>query len=390
MTDSPSFLAPVTISDYRELARRRLPRQLFDYLDGGAYDELTLKENVKAFRNARLRQRVMVDVSKIDTSTELFGQKMAMPLILAPVGLAGMMRKRAEVQAAKAAEAHNLPFTLSTVGICPMEEIRAHTKAPFWFQLYLMKDRGFAKSVLDRAKEAGVPVLVFTVDLAVVGARYRDPRNGMMVADLPLHKKLWAGLQYPLHTRWLFDVALGGRPLSFGNLKGALDGGAGLAEFRQWIDSQFDPTVTWRSLEWVRQNWSGPIVLKGILDPEDARAAVSSIGADGIVVSNHGGRQLDGVEPTLHALPRIRDAVGGRTKILVDGGIRNGLDVVKAVASGADAGLIGRAWVFPVAARGQKGVEAVLTNFKKEMKVAMALTGVTRVSDIDRGCLLSK
>jgi L-lactate dehydrogenase (cytochrome) len=390
MSDSQSFLAPVTVSDYRELARRRLPKQLFDYLDGGAYDELTLKENVQAFQNARLRQRVMVDVSNVDTTTELFGQKMAMPLILAPVGLAGMMRKRAEVQAAKAAEKHNLPYTLSTVGICSMEEIRANTTAPFWFQLYLMKDRGFAKSVLDRAAAAGVNMLFFTVDLSVVGARYRDPRNGMFVTDLPLHKRLMAAWQYPYHTRWLLDVALGGRPLSFGNLKGAVAGNAGLAEFRQWIDSQFDPSVTWKSLEWVRQNWKGPIVLKGILDPDDARAAMSAIAPEGIVVSNHGGRQLDGVEPTLHALPRIRDAVGSKTKVLVDGGVRNGLDIVKAVASGADAAMIGRAWVFPVAARGLAGVEAVLTNFKKEMKVAMALTGVTRVDQIDKACLLAK
>jgi L-lactate dehydrogenase (cytochrome) len=389
MTDShSSALAPASVSDYRQLAKSRLPRRFFDYLDGGAYDELTLRENVAAFQGARLRQRVMVDVSKIDTGAELFGQKLSMPLILAPVGLAGVMRRRAEVQAARAAEAAGVPFTLSTLGICGIEEVRAHTKAPFWFQLYLMRDRGFAKSVLDRAWGAGCPVLVFTVDLAVVGARYRDVRNGTGV-NLPLHKRILAATSYPYHARWLWDVAIRGRPLSFGSLMGAIKGKAGLAEIRAWIDSQFDPSVTWKDLEWVRANWKGAIVLKGILDPDDARSAISAIAPEGIVVSNHGGRQLDGVEPTLRALPRIREAVAGKTKVLIDGGVRNGLDIVKALASGADAAMAGRAWAFAVAARGETGVAAVLANMKKEMRVAMALTGVTSISQIDRRCLVA-
>jgi L-lactate dehydrogenase (cytochrome) len=251
-----------------------------------------------------------------------------------------------------------------------------------------MRDRGFAKTVLDRAWGAGCPVLVFTVDLAVVGARYRDVRNGTGV-NLPLHKRILAAMSYPYHTRWLWDVALNGRPLSFGSLTGAIKGKAGLAEIRAWIDSQFDPSVTWKDLEWVRANWKGAIVLKGILDPDDARSAISAIAPECIVVSNHGGRQLDGVEPTLRALPRIRDAVAGKTKVLIDGGVRNGLDIVKALAGGADAAMAGRAWAFAVAARGEAGVAAVLSNMKKEMRIAMALTGVTAISQIDRRCLVA-
>lgn len=390
MPDSqPTILAPATVDDYRWLAKRRLPRQIFDYIDGGAYDEHTLAENVNAFARTPLRQRILRDVSAIDTSVMLLGKTWPMPVALAPVGFAGMFARRAEVQAARAAHAIGVPFTLSTVGICPIEEVREASAAPFWFQLYMLRDRGYAKALLERAAAAGCPVLVFTLDLAVVGSRYRDRRNGIGAA-LSAGAKLSVAFDYARRWGWLKDVAFGGRPLVFGNLTGAVPPGSGLPQMRAWIDAQFDASVTWKDLEWVRKNWSGPIVLKGILDQEDAKAAVASIGPEGIVVSNHGGRQLDGVEAPIDVVPRVRSAVDGKTIVLMDGGVRSGLDVVKAIARGAHGCMIGRAWAYAVAARGQAGVTHVLKNMQDEMRVAMALTGVTRVDQITDDVLVRK
>ncbi|OHC62517.1 MAG: alpha-hydroxy-acid oxidizing enzyme [Rhodocyclales bacterium GWA2_65_20] len=379
-------LAPATAGDYRELARRRLPRFLFDYLDGAAYEEVTAGENRRAFDRLRLRQRVMRDVAQLNFATRVLGQDLALPLILAPLGLAGAMARRAEVLAARAAEQAGVAFCESTVSICSIEEVRAATAAPFWYQLYVMRDRGYAKELMARAQAAGCPVLVLTVDLAVMGARYRDVRNGMAGGLSPSGKltKAWDLLSHP---HWLLDVAIGGKPLTFGNLTTAVPDARSLPEFKAWVDSQFDPRITWNDLAWVRENWAGKILLKGILDVDDARQA-AAVGADGLVVSNHGGRQLDSVAASVDALPRIVDAVGDRLDVLMDGGVRSGLDVVKALALGAKACMLGRAWGYAVAARGEAGVAHMLSVMRSEMAVALALCGVTDVAALDRETLL--
>ncbi|HEX6317013.1 MAG TPA: L-lactate dehydrogenase [Gemmatimonadaceae bacterium] len=380
-------LAPANVADYRRLAESRLPRQLFDYIDGGAVDERTLAANCSDFARFQLRQRVLRDVSGVDTSVEVAGRPAAMPVVLAPVGLAGLMRRRGEVQAARAAAAANVPFCLSTVGLCSLEEVRAASPAPFWFQLYMMRDRGYVRELLQRASGVGVDTLVFTVDLAVVGARYRDIRNGMGGGLTPW-ARFRSALNFAAHPRWLADVALGGRPLVFGNLASYVSSAKNVQQFRSWIDAQFDPSVTWRDIDWLRQEWPGRLVIKGILEPDDARAAADA-GAQGIVVSNHGGRQLDSTPSAVMALPAIADAVGGRLEVMMDGGIRNGQDVVKALALGARSVMIGRAWVYALAARGEPGVRHVLALLQKEMAVTMALTGVTRTSALNREVLLS-
>ncbi len=379
-------LAPATAGDYRELARRRLPRFLFDYLDGAANEELTARDNRQAFHRLHLRPRVMRDVSQLNLSTRVLGQDLALPLILAPLGLAGAMARRAEVQAARAAESKGVAFCESTVSICSIEEVRRASGAPFWYQLYVMRDRGYARELLRRAHAAGCPVLVLTVDLAVTGARHRDVRNGLGGA-LPLSGRLAKAWDLLSHPGWLIDVGLRGKPLTFGNLTAAVPGARNPAAFKAWVDSQFDPSVTWRDLAWVRENWQGKILLKGVLDVEDARDA-ASFGADGLVVSNHGGRQLDSVAAAIDALPRIVDAVGDRLEVLMDGGVRSGLDVVKALALGARACLIGRPWGYAVAARGEAGVTHVLSLLGSEMAIAMALCGITDVHALDREMLL--
>jgi L-lactate dehydrogenase (cytochrome) len=373
-------------SDERALARRRLPRALFDYIDGGANSEITLSRNISDMEAVVLRQRVMRDVSSIDTSTTLFGQNLTMPLMMGPVGFAGMFARRGEVQAARAAEAAGVPFTLSTVGICPMEEVAAVVKAPIWYQLYMIKDRGYMAALLQRAKALGVRVLVFTVDLPVSGARYRDQRSGFS-ATLPPMARLTRALEALKHPAWLLDVYFGGRPHDFGNIVAAIpEGQAG--DFAGWIHRNFDPTVTWKDIAWVREHWEGPIVLKGVLDPEDARAALAA-GADGIIVSNHGGRQLDGAQTTVRALPSIVDVVDDRLTVLMDGGVRSGLDVLRGLALGAKGVLIGRAWAYALAAGGEAGVARMLARMQAELRVAMALTGCTDVKAA-RQALLSE
>jgi L-lactate dehydrogenase (cytochrome) len=383
--DRPLGVAPATVLDYRELARRRLPRQLFDYIDGGAYEETTLRSNVADLERILLRQVVMRDVSIRDPSVEVLGQRLALPVILAPVGLAGMNARRAEVQAARAAQAAGVPFVESTVSICSIEEVARATSAAPWFQLYLMRDRSYAQDLMSRASAVGSPVLLLTVDLAVVGARHRDTRNGLVGRP-----STWAQARRAVdlvsHPSWVRDVALAGKPLTFGNLAGAVPGGRTPAAFRKWVDAQFDPSVTWQDITWVREHWGGRLVVKGVLDPEDARHAVAA-GVDGVVVSNHGGRQLDSVPSTVRALPGVVDAVGDQVEVLVDGGVRTGLDVVKMVALGAKAVLIGRAWAWAVAARGEAGVRHVLSLIRADIDVALGLTGQSSVADLDRSVL---
>jgi L-lactate dehydrogenase (cytochrome) len=369
-----------SVSDYRDLARRRLPRFLFEYVDGGSYDEVTLRRNQDDLREIALRQRVLRDVSQIDLSATLLGQTARLPVAFAPIGLAGMLARRGEVQAVRAAQDFGVPFTLSTVSACSLEEVTRAVAAPVWFQLYMIRDRPFMRDLIARAQAAKCSVLMFTVDMPVPGARYRDYRSGLAGAPGAAGMLRRAG-QAMLRPDWAWDVGAMGRPHKLGNVAPVLGKRSGLEDFFSWMRTNFDPSVTWRDLEWVRSEWKGPLVLKGVIDPADARAAVE-MGADGIVVSNHGGRQLDGVLSSARALPAIIDAVGGQTTIFADGGIRSGLDVVRMLALGASGVLVGRTWAYALAARGEAGVAHVLQLIEAEMRVAMSLTGVTRIADI--------
>jgi len=375
---------PVTANDYRELARRRLPRFLFDYYTGGAGRERTLAANSADWARVMLRQRVLVDVDGIDTTTALVGEDCSLPLVLAPIGLGGMAARRGEVQALRAANAAGVPFTLSTVGLCGLDEVAAAAGTPFWFQLYMIRDRGIVETVIDEAWASGCRTLMFTVDLPMPGPRHRDTRNGMAVPGL--HSKLLKASQVLARPGWVWNVAVKGGPMRLGSMNPHVPAASDPDSFRRWIDTQFDPTVTWADIEWLRRKWQGRLLLKGILDDRDAQAAVTA-GADGIVVSNHGGRQLDGVASTASKLPAIVRAVGERTEVLVDGGIRGGIDVFRALALGANGVLIGRPWVWALAAAGQGGVERLLAGFSEELRLAMALTGVTRIGDIGPDCL---
>ena len=339
---------PASVADWRRQAERRLPRFLFDYIDGGASDERTLAANVQDFAALRLRQRVLVDVAQVDTRATLAGQPCALPLALAPIGLAGMAARRGEAQAARAAHAAGVPFTLSTVGICPISEVAAAADAPPWFQLYMLRDRGAVRALLDGAWAAGCRTLVFTVDLPLPGMRLRDIRHGMAASGA--RPALIRAAQVLARPGWVWDVALRGKPLRFGNLTAQVPGARDLGAFKAWVDAQFDPSVTWQDIDWLRGQWKGRLLLKGILDVQDAQTAVQ-VGADGIVVSNHGGRQLDSVASTAAKLPAIAQAVGAQTEVLVDGGVRSGVDVFKVLALGARGVLIGRPWVWALAAQ---------------------------------------
>lgn len=364
-------------TDYREAARRRLPRFLFDYLDGGANAEHTLRRNVSDLSDVTLRQRVLRDVADISLKTRLFDQDLAMPIALAPVGLAGMYARRGEVQAARAAEKAGIGYTLSTVSVCSLEEVSVALTKPLWFQLYVLKDRGFMRNVLERALSQGITTLIFTVDMPVPGSRYRDAHAGMSGPMAPLRRIAQAMAK----AQWALDVGLLGRPHDLGNISAYLGKAIGLEDYMGWIGTNFDPSIGWRDIEWVRDFWPGKIILKGILDPEDAKDAVR-FGADGLVVSNHGGRQLDGVLSTARALPAIAGAVGGQVTLLVDGGVRSGLDVVRMLSLGAQGVLLGRAYIYALATHGQAGVSNLLALIEREMRVAMALTGAKSISEL--------
>ncbi|MEQ7155135.1 FMN-dependent L-lactate dehydrogenase LldD [Brevundimonas aurifodinae] len=364
--------------DYREAARRRLPRFLFDYIDGGANEEQTLRANTRDLTEVTLRQRVLRDVSNVNPSTRLFGEDLALPVILGPVGLSGMYARRGEAQAARAADLAGVPFCLSTVSVCPLAEVSAASHRAIWFQLYMLKDRAFMRALLAQAKDAGAKVLVFTVDMPVPGARYRDRHSGMSGPNAAARR---FG-QAMIHPRWAWDVGVMGRPHTLGNVASILGPSSGLEDFMGWLGANFDPSVRWQDLDWIREHWDGALIIKGILDPEDARAA-ADLGADGIVVSNHGGRQLDGVSSTASVLPGIAEAVGDRLTVLADSGVRSGLDVIRMLALGAKAVLLGRAWAFALAAGGQVGVSQMLNSMRSEIGVAMSLTGVKRIDEID-------
>lgn len=370
-----------SFEDFRKEAARRLPRFLFDYIDGGAGDERTMAANEADLAAVTLRQRVLRDASKQDLSATLVGERSSLPVVLGPVGLAGLAARRGECLALAAARDAGVPFALSTVSVCAVEELAARVGSPFWFQLYIARDRGFVRSMLERARAAGCRVLVITVDIPVPGRRARDYRSGLAGAP-GLDGSLRRLMQAVQHPRWCLEVALGGRPLTLGNVASQLGDRSGLQDFLGWTARNFDDSVTWRDLEFVRDAWDGPVVIKGILDPADARDAVR-FGADAVVVSNHGGRQLDGVSSTVRALGPVRDAVEGRATLLVDGGVRSGLDVFRMIANGAEGVLLGRMWVYALASGGKAGVARMLQLLHEDLRVAMALTGARSIGEID-------
>ena len=365
------------IEDLRALARRKVPKAFFEYADNGSYNEETLRANRADLETIKLRQRVMVDVSERSLATTIVGQKVSAPFALAPIGLCGMQYGDGEILSAQAAEEANIPFILSTMSICSIEHVAEATTKPFWFQLYVIRDRGFSKDILTRAAIAGCTALVLTVDLQVLGQRHRDIRNGMTV---PPEFRLKNIIDIATKPGWALSI-LKGKSRNFGNLAGHVKGMEDVASLAQWTNNQFDPALNWKDVEWIKKIWPGKLIIKGILDVDDAKTAVK-LGADAIVVSNHGGRQLDGAPSSISALPAIAQAVGSDTEVLFDGGIRTGTDMLRALALGARACLIGRAYVYGLGAGGKAGVAKAIDILQKELSVAMALTGTTRVADI--------
>lgn len=369
-------------SDYREAARRRLPRFLFDYIDGGAVAENTMNANATELASVALRQRVLCGAGEPTLATTILDASWAMPVALGPVGATGMYARRGEVQAARAASRAGIPYTLSTVSVCSIEEVASQASGALWSQLYVLKDRGYMRNALERAWAAGMKTLVFTVDMPIPGSRYRDNRSGMSGP----HATLRQYLQACTHPRWAMNVGLAGRPLSFGNIEAYTGHKMTMDDYMGFISNNFDPSIAWHDLEWIRDSWQGKLIIKGILDADDARNAVR-LGADGIVVSNHGGRQLDGAIPTARALPRVVDAVGDDLTVLADSGVRSGVDVIRLLALGAKGVLLGRAYIYALAAAGEAGVAHLLRLFAEDMKVTMTLTGATSPSAISLDCL---
>lgn len=364
-------------TDYRAAAKAKLPPFLFHYIDGGSYTETTLRNNEKDLQEIALKQKVLNDMSSLSLEHTVFNEQLSMPIVLSPVGLTGMYARRGEVQAAQAAENQGIAFTMSTVSVCPIEEVTPKIKRPMWFQLYVLRDREFMKDVLVRAKAAGVETLVFTVDMPTPGARYRDMHSGMSGPYAEFRRVM----QAVRHPAWAFDVGLMGKPHDLGNISTYRKKVTKLGDYIGWLGDNFDTSISWQDLEWIREFWDGPLIIKGILDVEDAKDAVR-FGADGIVVSNHGGRQLDGVLSSAKALPMIADAVKGDIKLFVDSGIRSGLDVVRMLALGADCTMLGRSYIYALAANGRQGVEHLLGLYQNEMRVAMTLTGAKSISEI--------
>ena len=378
-------MTPVTcIEDLRRIARRRVPRAFFDYVEAGSYAEETLRANRRDIEAVKLRQRVLVDVSSLDTSTTLVGEPVALPLALAPVALTGLQFGNGEIHACRAAQQAGVPFTLSTMSICSIEDVAAAVDKPFWFQLYVMKDRGFVRDLIARAAAARCSALVLTVDLQVLAQRHSDVRNGLAVPPSLKFRNLVDMLSKP---RWSIGVLVGKR-WTFGNLAGHVKGMQGVRSLAQWVSTQFDPTLNWKDIEWIRDRWPGTLILKGVLDLEDARMAART-GASALVVSNHGGRQLDGTASSISMLPRIADAVGGDIEVLFDGGIRSGQDLLRALALGARGCLVGRAYIFGLGAGGQSGVRTAIDILRKELAVSMSLTGVKRIADVGRHVVMT-
>lgn len=372
-----------SIEDLRQLARRRVPRMFYDYADAGSWTESTYRANESDFADIRLRQRVAVNMEGRSLRSRMAGQDVAMPVAIAPTGLTGMQHADGEILAARAAEQFGVPFTLSTMSICSIEDIAAHTSSPFWFQLYVMRDRSFVESLIERAKAARCSALMLTLDLQVLGQRHKDIKNGLSAPPRPTFMNL---LDLAMKPRWCMGM-LGTRRRSFGNIVGHAKGVSNMSSLASWTAEQFDPALSWRDVEWIKQKWGGPLILKGIMDVDDARIAAQT-GADAIVVSNHGGRQLDGAPSSIRALPEIVDAVGPQTEVWMDSGIRSGQDVLKAVALGARGTLIGRAFLYGLGAMGQAGVTKCLDIIARELDITMAFCGRTQITDVDRSILV--
>jgi L-lactate dehydrogenase (cytochrome) len=371
------------IADLRERAQRKVPRAFFDYVDSGSYSEETLRANRRDLERIRLRQRVLIDVSKRDLSTSIVGQKISMPLALAPIGLLGMQHGDGEILAARAAHEAGIPFTLSTMSICSIEDVAEATGKPFWFQVYVIRDRGFIKELIQRARKAKCSALVLTVDLQVLGQRHRDIKNGMTV---PPEIRIKNIIDIATKPQWALSV-LRGKRKTFGNLAGHVKGMESVNSLAQWTNSQFDPTLNWKDVAWIKSLWPGKLIIKGILDVEDAKLAAKA-GADAVVVSNHGGRQLDGTASTISMLPRIADAIGSKVEVMFDGGIRTGTDIMRALALGAKCCMIGRAYAWGLGAGGEAGVKHAINILRKELDITMALCGINRVAEIDRSALI--
>lgn len=367
------------ISDLKALARRRVPKLFFDYADSGAWTEGTYRANEEDFAKIKLRQRVLVDMTNRSLETTMIGQKVSMPVALAPTGLTGMQHADGEMLAAQAAEAHGVPFTLSTMSICSIEDVASVTTKPFWFQLYVMREREFVLNLIDRAKAAKCSALVLTLDLQILGQRHKDLRNGLSAPPRMTPKHLWMMATRP---RWCMKM-LGTNRRTFRNIVGHAKSVTDLSSLHAWTAEQFDPQLSWKDVEWIKERWGGPLILKGILDPEDAKMAAKT-GADAIIVSNHGGRQLDGAPSSISMLPQIIDAVGDQIEVHLDGGIRSGQDVLKAVALGAKGTFIGRPFLYGLGAMGKDGVTLALDIIRKEMDITMALCGKRRITDVGR------
>jgi L-lactate dehydrogenase (cytochrome) len=367
----------LNIEDLRELAKRRIPRAIFDYADGGSYDERTIRRNAADLDAMTFRQRVMVDVSKISLATTFLGSPVSMPLAIGPTGLAGLFHADGEILGARAAAACGIPFCLSTMSICSIEDVRAATRQPFWFQQYLMKDRGFNQELIDRAAAAQCSALMLTLDLQVIGERRRDPRNGLTIPPRLTLRNAWDVATKPA---WALSVLLGKRR-TFGNLVGRIGGSSGINTLAEWTATQFDASANWRDVEWVRSRWPGKLILKGVLDAEDARLGVAA-GADAIVVSNHGGRQLDGASSSISVLSEIVDAVAGGCEVMFDGGVRSGQDIAKALALGARGALIGKSFLYALSAAGEAGVTKAIEIMRNELRVTLALTGTSNVDAV--------
>lgn len=371
------------IEDLRQLARRKVPRAFFDYAEAGSYSQETLRANRNDLQSIKLRQRVMVDVSGRETETTILGEKISLPLALAPVAMTGLEWGNGEILACRAAQTAGIPFTLSTLSICSIEDVTAAVGKPFWFQLYVMKDRGFVRSLIERAAAAKCSALVLTADLQVLGQRHCDIKNGLSVPPALKIKNL---INMATKPSWVFNVITGKR-WTFGNLEGHVRGMAGARSLAQWVAGQFDDTLNWKDVEWIRSNWPGKLIIKGILDIDDAKRAAKT-GATALVVSNHGGRQLDGAPSSVSMLPKIAEAVGGEIEVLFDGGVRTGQDIARALALGAKACLIGRPYIFGLGAGGEAGVGKAIDILRKELDVSMALTGIKKIRDIDRSILV--
>jgi L-lactate dehydrogenase (cytochrome) len=373
-----------SIEDLRVLAKRRVPRMFYDYVDTGSWTESTYRANEADFKPIKFRQRVAVNMENRSLRTQMIGQDVAMPVAIAPTGSTGMLHADGEILAARAAEKFGIPFTLSTMSICSIEDIAAHTKAPFWFQLYVMRDRAFVEGLIERAKAAGCSALMITLDLQVLGQRHRDIKNGLSTPVKPTLSNL---LNLALHPRWCMGM-LGTRRRNFGNIVGHVKDVSNIGSLAQWTAQQFDPRLSWADVEWIKQRWGGKLILKGIMDVEDARLAADS-GADALIVSNHGGRQLDGAPSAISALPAIADAVGSRIEVWMDGGIRSGQDVLKACALGARGTLIGRSFLYGLGALGEQGVTRALEIIARELDLSMGFCGHTDIRQVDEGILLA-